>query len=109
LTPLANVNVSANVPPTSDSILVALIPATVTAFGPVMLQLVAALGPVSVSVPEPPVRLVIPENVVVVFSVPALAPVIAHALVPFVAANVSVPPPPAMVPAKLDSPPANVK
>ncbi len=88
--------------------LVAFMLETVTAFAPVILQALPAATPVSVSVPEPPVRFVIPENVVVAFSVPAFPPVTCQALVPLVAANVSVPPPPVIEPLKVSTPEASV-
>src|ERR1019366_3439046 len=58
---------------------------------------------------EPPVRLVIAVKVVLVFNVPAFAPVLVHALAPSVATIVSTPPPPAIVPLKVSTPAASVK
>src|ERR1051325_8667364 len=98
VTPAASVNVSAPVPPTSDSIPVALMLETDTAFAPVMLQALPAATPVSVSVPVPPASFWMPEKLVVALSVPALFPVITHALVPSVAARELLLPPPAIEP-----------
>ena len=102
---------SVPVPPTSASIAVAFMPDTLTAFAPVMLQLLPPATPVKVSLPVPPVRLVMPLNVVVVFSVPAFAPVTCHAFVPSVAATVSVPapPPPPIEPLNVATPLPKVK
>src|ERR1700687_435195 len=80
--PAANVNVSLLALPTRASIDVAFMPATVTALAPVMLHAVTAFGPVSVSVPVPPVSVSMPVKVVVAFSVPAFAPEMLQALVP---------------------------
>src|ERR1044071_4829359 len=109
LTPGASVNVSLPAPPTSDSIPVALMLETDTALAPVMLHALPAATPVSVSMPVPPASVWMPENVVVVLSVPALLPVITHALVPSVAASVLLPPPPAIEPSNEATPVASVK
>src|ERR1041384_6718863 len=104
LSPAASVNVSVPAPPTSDSIPVALMLETHTALAPVMLHALPAATPVSVSMPVPPASVWMPENVVVVLSVPALLPVITHALVPSVAASVLLPPPPAIEPSNQATP-----
>src|ERR1044071_6688343 len=109
LTPSANVNVSLPAPPTSDSIPVALMLETDTALAPVMLHALPAATPVSVSMPVPPASVWMPENVVVVLSVPALLPEITQALVPSVAASVLLPPPPPIEPLNELTPAASVK
>ena len=107
--PAASVNTSLLVPPTRALIEVAFMPSRLTALAPVMLQALTTLRPVKVSIPVPPVKVPIAENVVVVPTVPALAPVLVHALAPFVAASVFAPPPPAIEPLNVVIPAANVK
>jgi len=87
-TPLLSVKVSAAVPPTSASMLVAFIPSTVTALLPVIVQPVAPFGPVIVSLPVPPVNVSMLVNVVVVLRVPWFAAVTVHALTAFAPAMV---------------------
>src|ERR1051326_3317671 len=64
---------------------------------------------VNVSAPEPPVRLEIPVNVVVVFSEPLPEPSIDQVFVPSVAGGVFPPRPPAMEPLNDATPAASVK
>src|ERR1051325_7151792 len=101
LTPAASVNVSLPAPPTSDSIPVALMLETDTAFAPEILHALPAATPVKVSMPVPPASVWMSENVVVALSVPALFPEITEALVPSVAASVLLPPPPPIEPLKV--------
>src|SRR5690348_12795136 len=71
-------------------------------------KLPTPLARVNVSLPDPPFNVPMPLNVVVVFKVPALAPLIAQALVPSVAVSASLPPPPVMAPLNDARPEASV-
>ena len=109
-TPEASVKLSSPAPPSSVSIELKLIPATLPAFAPVMLK--ASLMPVPTipSLPLPPVSTSILVNGVEVFSVPALEALSANVLVPSVTASVSLPAePPLIVPLNELIPEASVK
>ena len=97
------VKVSVLVPPTSFLMLVKIISSRVPVFIPVIVHSLIALGPVTVSSPEPPVMLVISEKEVaplapVGFRVPVSDALIVHALTTLGPMIVLVPASPSIAP-----------